>query len=152
MADAGIPSVSVSEAHEVDLELVSAFARLVPQLSRSSPPPDADQLAEMLAHPGTTVFVGRDDQGVIAGTLTLVVFRIPTGIRAWIEDVVVDESLRGRGAGDALTRAALHKAAQMDARTVDLTSRPSREAANRLYRRLGFERRDTNVYRFVVQE
>lgn len=151
MADAGIPSVSVSEAHEVDLELVSAFARLVPQLSRSSPPPDADQLAEMLGHPGTTVFVGRDDQGVIAGTLTLVVFRIPTGIRAWIEDVVVDESLRGRGAGDALTRAALDKAAHSGARTVDLTSRPSREAANRLYQRLGFERRETNVWRFVVQ-
>lgn len=150
MADAGIPSVSVSEAHEVDLDLVSAFARLVPQLSRSSPPPDADQLAEMLAHPGTTVFVARDDQGVIAGTLTLVVFRIPTGIRAWIEDVVVDESLRGRGAGDALTRAALHKAAASGARTVDLTSRPSREAANRLYQRLGFERRDTNVYRKVM--
>ncbi|MBW3615957.1 MAG: GNAT family N-acetyltransferase [Actinobacteria bacterium] len=150
MADAGIPVVSVSEAHEVGLDLVSAFGRLVPQLSRSAPPPDADQLAEMLAHPGTTVFVARDDEGIIGGTLTLVVFRIPTGIRAWIEDVVVDEALRGRGAGEALTRAALDKAAELGARTVDLTSRPSREAANRLYQRLGFERRDTNVYRKVI--
>ncbi len=150
MANAGIPIVSVSEAHEVGLDLVSAFGRLIPQLSRSSPPPDADQLAEMLAHPGTTIFIARDDEGVIAGTLTLIVFRIPTGIRAWIEDVVVDEALRGRGVGEALTRAALDKAAEEGARTVDLTSRPSREAANRLYQRLGFERRDTNVYRFVI--
>ncbi len=151
MAHAGIPIVSVSEAHEVGLDLVSAFGRLIPQLSRSSPPPDADQLAEMLAHPGTTIFIARDDEGVIAGTLTLIVFRIPTGIRAWIEDVVVDEALRGRGAGEALTRAALDKAAEQGARTVDLTSRPSREAANRLYQRLGFERRDTNVYRKVLE-
>lgn len=151
MAHAGSPSVSVSEAHEVDLDLVSAFSRLIPQLSRSSPPPDPDQLAEMLAHPGTTIFVARDDEGLIAGTLTLVVFRIPTGIRAWIEDVVVDEALRGRGAGEALTRAALDKAAEAGARTVDLTSRPSREAANRLYGRLGFERRETNVYRLELK-
>lgn len=151
MAHAGIPIVSVSEVHEVGLDLVSAFGRLIPQLSRSSPPPDADQLAEMLAHPGTTIFIARDDEGVIAGTLTLIVFRIPTGIRAWIEDVVVDEALRGRGAGEALTRAALDKAAEQGARTVDLTSRPSREAANRLYQRLGFERRDTNVYRKVLE-
>lgn len=151
MAHAGIPIVSVSEVHEVGLDLVSAFGRLIPQLSRSSPPPDADQLAEMLAHPGTTIFIARDDEGVIAGTLTLIVFRIPTGIRAWIEDVVVDEALRARGAGEALTRAALDKAAEQGARTVDLTSRPSREAANRLYQRLGFERRDTNVYRKVLE-
>lgn len=152
MTHAGIPIVSVSEAHEVGLDLVSAFGRLVPQLSRSAPPPDADQLAEMLAHPGTTIFIARDDEGIIAGTLTLIVFRIPTGIRAWIEDVVVDEGLRGRGAGEALTRAALDKAAEAGARTVDLTSRPSREAANRLYERLGFERRDTNVYRYELPE
>lgn len=151
MAHAGIPIVSVSEVHEVGLDLVSAFGRLIPQLSGSSPPPDADQLAEMLAHPGTTIFIARDDEGVIAGTLTLIVFRIPTGIRAWIEDVVVDETLRGRGAGEALTRAALDKAAEQGARTVDLTSRPSREAANRLYQRLGFERRDTNVYRLELE-
>ena len=145
------PGVSVSEAHEVDLDLVGAFARLVPQLSRSSPAPGADELAEMLAHEGTSIFVARGPDGVIAGTLTLVVFRIPTGIRALIEDVVVDGSLRGRGAGRALTRAALDKAARLGARTVDLTSRPSREAANRLYQALGFERRETNVWRFTFE-
>jgi len=142
---------SVSEAREVDLDLISAFGRLVPQLSSSSPPPDADQLAEMLADPGTTVFVARSDaEGVIVGTLTLVVFRIPTGIRAWIEDVVVDESARG-GVGTALTNAALAKAGELGAKTVELTSRPSREAANHLYLKLGFEIRETNVYRFTLE-
>jgi ribosomal protein S18 acetylase RimI-like enzyme len=80
--------------------------------------------------------------------LTLAVFPIPTGVRAWIEDVVVDQSARGRGVGEALSRRALELAAQAGARTVELTSRPSREAANRLYRRLGFEARETNVYRY----
>jgi ribosomal protein S18 acetylase RimI-like enzyme len=143
--------VSVSEAHEVGLDLVSAFARLVPQLSSSSPPPDADQLAEMLAHPGTTVFVAKsDDEGLIVGTLTLVTFRIPTGLRAWIEDVVVDgEAVRGKGwrTGEALTTAAIDKARELGCKTVDLTSRPSRQEANALYQRLGFEARETNVYR-----
>lgn len=148
-------SVSVSEAHEVDLELISAFGRMIPQLSSSSPPPDADELAEMLAHPGTTVFVARsDDDGVIVGSLTLVVFRIPTGIRAWIEDVVVDgPAVRGKGwrTGEALTNAAIAKARDAGAKTVDLTSRPSREEANALYQRLGFEARETNVWRFSLE-
>lgn len=141
-------TVTISEAREVDLELVSAFGRLVPQLSSSSQPPDADQLAEMIAHPGTTVFVARtDDSNEIVGTLTLVVFRIPTGLRAWIEDVVVDEGARG-GVGTVLTNAALDKARSSGCKTVELTSRPSREAANHLYLKLGFEVRETNVYRF----
>jgi ribosomal protein S18 acetylase RimI-like enzyme len=148
--------VSVEEAHEVGLDLVSAFGRLIPQLSKSSPPPDADQLAEMLAHPGTTVFVARSDEdGLIVGSLTLVVFRIPTGLRAWIEDVVVDgPAVRGKGwrTGEALTRAALDKARAEGAKTVDLTSRPSREEANALYQRLGFEVRETNVYRYTLED
>ena len=147
--------VSVSEATEVDLDLISAFARMVPQLSSSSPAPDADELAEMIAHPGTTVFVAKsDDEGLIVGTLTLVVFRIPTGIRAWIEDVVVDgDAVRGKGwrTGEALTLAAIEKSRAAGAKTVDLTSRPSREQANELYQRLGFEARDTNVYRFTLE-
>ncbi len=86
--------------------------------------------------------------GDIVGSLTLVVFRIPTGVRAWIEDVVVDESARGHGVGEALNREALRVAREHGAITVDLTSRPSREAANRLYQRLGFTERNTNVYRY----
>ncbi len=142
-------------AGEVTDELLVALSRLVPQLSRSSPPPGAAEVAEMVRAPGTHLLVARlpaepdHPRGPIVGTLTLVVFRIPTGLRAWIEDVVVDESVRGQGVGQALTVAALDLAAEAGARTVDLTSRPSREAANRLYRRLGFELRDTNVYRYT---
>jgi ribosomal protein S18 acetylase RimI-like enzyme len=142
--------VTVEVAREATPELVDAFARLVPQLSSSTPPPDAETVAAIVGHPANTVLVARDGDGRIVGTLTLVVFPIPTGVRAWIEDVVVDEAARGRGVGEALNREALRLAAAAGARTVDLTSRPSREAANRLYRRLGFAPRETNVYRYQL--
>jgi len=138
--------VRVEAATEATEELAEALARLVPQLSRSSPPPGREELSEIITSPATTLLVARDGDAVL-GTLTLVLFRIPTGPRAWIEDVVVDEAARRRGVAEALTRAALDLAAEEGVRTVDLTSRPSREAANRLYVRLGFELRDTNVYR-----
>lgn len=134
-------------ASEASDELVQAFARLIPQLSRSSPPPTAAEVAEMVESPASDVLVARLD-GRIVGTLTLVVFRIPTGVRAWIEDVVVDDDARGHGVGDLLNRFALDLARSKRAKTVDLTSRPSREAANRLYQRIGFEPRETNVYRY----
>jgi ribosomal protein S18 acetylase RimI-like enzyme len=140
--------ITVDLADLATPELVDAFARLIPQLSRSSPPPGKEELEELVAAPGTSLLVARADDGAIVGTLTLVVFRIPTGMRAWIEDVVVDESARGQGAGEALTLRAVELAGEVGVRTVDLTSRPSREAANRLYRRLGFTVRDTNVYRY----
>jgi ribosomal protein S18 acetylase RimI-like enzyme len=140
--------VTVETATEVTDELVDAFARLVPQLSRSSPPPDAGILGEIVAAPATELLVARGDGGEIVGSLTLALFRIPTGLRAWIEDVVVDDAARGQGVGEALNRRAIELAHERGARSIDLTSRPSREAANRLYRRLGFEQRDTNVYRY----
>ena len=143
-------AVTVEVAGEVTPDLVAAFERLVPQLSRSSPPPDAGTLAAVVANPSNTVFIARSGDGTIVGTLTLVVFRIPTGARAWIEDVVVDESARAQGAASALTNAALARAAELGVRTVDLTSRPSREDANRLYQKLGFVKRETNVYRYDV--
>ncbi len=147
-------AVQIQEVEEVTPALVEAFARLVPQLSRSSPPPSADELAEIVASPATVLLLATDgdgDGGAVLGSLTLVVFRIPTGGRAWIEDVVVDEGARRRGVAEALNRRALALAAERGARTVDLTSRPSREAANRLYQRLGFEPRDTNVYRLTLE-
>jgi ribosomal protein S18 acetylase RimI-like enzyme len=140
--------VTVEEAGAVTPDLVESFATLIPQLSKSSPPPTEVELREMVEAPGTHVLVARDDDGRILGSLTLVVFRIPTAVRAWIEDVVVDEAGRGQGVGEALNRFALDLARAEGAKTVDLTSRPSREAANRLYQRIGFERRETNVYRF----
>lgn len=139
--------VEVEEATTVTPELVEAFGRLVPQLSRSSPPPTEAELSEIVASPATVLLVARGTGDAVVGSLTLVLFRIPTGVRAWIEDVVVDESARGQGAGEALGREALRRAEAAGARTVDLTSRPTRRAANRLYKRLGFEQRETNVYR-----
>lgn len=144
--------IDIEIAETVEPELLSALARLIPQLSSSAPIPSADQLREILASPGTTLLIARDrdEKGRVVGTLTLVVFRIPAGVRAWIEDVIVDVDSRGKGVGEALSRRALEIAASRGARTVELTSRPTREAANRLYRRLGFEPRDTNVYRYTV--
>jgi ribosomal protein S18 acetylase RimI-like enzyme len=143
--------LTVSRVTEVTDELVEAVAGLLPQLSATAPAPGAAELAEIVASPSTVLFVARNGpDGPIVGTLTLAVFRIPTGVRAWIEDVIVDASVRGGGIGETLTRAALEVAAGRGARTVELTSRPSREAANRLYRRIGFEARETNVYRFPL--
>lgn len=140
--------VVVEEATEVTAELVTAFGRLVPQLSSSSAPPTEAELHEIVTSPATTLLVARDDKGEIVGSMTLVVFRIPTGVRAWIEDVVVDSGARRQGIGEALNQDAIRRAQAAGARSVDLTSRPSREAANRLYQRLGFRPRDTNVYRY----
>jgi ribosomal protein S18 acetylase RimI-like enzyme len=142
--------IEIVEATEVTPALVEAFVRLIPQLSSSNPPPSAEELGAIVASEASVLLVAVD-RGAgdrIVGSLTLAWFRIPTGVRAWIEDVVVDADARGQGVGEQLNRHALDVARALGARTVDLTSRPSREAANRLYRRIGFEARDTNVYRF----
>ena len=131
-------------------ELVEAFVGLTPQLSRSNPPPDREALAEIVASPTTDQFVARDADGRIVGVSTLAVFRIPTGLRAWIEDVIVDEAAAGKGIGGTLTRAMIERARQRGCITVDLTSRPTRAAANRLYAREGFTQRETNVYRYEL--
>jgi ribosomal protein S18 acetylase RimI-like enzyme len=142
--------VRVEEATAVDDGLVDAFARLVPQLSRSAPAPGRAELEEIARSPATILLAAYDDSDRIVGSLTLVLIRIPTGVRAWIEDVVVDEDVRGEGIGAALVAAAITRAQSGGARTVDLTSRPDREAANRLYVRLGFALRTTNVYRYTA--
>ncbi|MEY2416796.1 MAG: hypothetical protein QOH53_2130 [Ilumatobacteraceae bacterium] len=128
-------------------EVVTALARLLPQLS-SATPPTASELEAIIAD-GQTFFVARVD-GVIVGCLTLVLYRIPTGLKAWIEDVVVDESARGSGVGEALNLAAIDEARRRGANAVNLTSRTSREAANRLYQRIGFSARDSTVYRYYL--
>lgn len=142
-------AVHISIASAVDDELVTAFERLIPQLSSSNPPPTAAELTALVSSDASTLFIARVD-GQIVGSLTLAMFRIPTGIRAWIEDVVVDSNARGHGVGEALNMAALEHAKKNGAITVDLTSRPSREAANRLYQRIGFKARETNVYRYEL--
>ena len=142
-------SIEIRPADRVDDRLVAAFARLIPQLSSSSPPPDARDLAAIVDSPDSVLFVAETD-GEIVASLTLAFYRIPTGLKAWIEDVVVDASARGLGVGEALNRAAIAEAAHRGAKNVSLTSRPSREAANRLYARLGFEHYETNVYRYSI--
>ena len=143
-----MPAV-IETATSVTDELVAAFARLIPQLSSSNPPPGREQLQAIVSSPACVLFVARVD-GTIVGSLTLATFPIPTGVRAWIEDVVVDGDARGHGVGEALNHAAIEEARRRGAITVELTSRPSREAANRLYQRIGFEKRETNVYRFSL--
>lgn len=136
--------MTIERATEASDELVEAFGRLLPQLSQAAPPARGD-LDALLAG-GTVLFVSRDASGTLNGALSLVLYRIPTGLRGRIEDVVVDESARGQGVGEGLVRAALAAAAEAGVRSVGLTSAPEREAANRLYQRLGFEQRATNVY------
>ncbi len=140
--------ITISVVEAVDDDLVAAFELLIPQLSRSNPPPDADALRAIVESEASTLLIARDEAGAIVGSMTLAMFLIPTGRRAWIEDVVVDGSARGKGVGRLLNERALEIAAAAGAKTVDLTSRPSREAANRLYQRLGFVQRETNVYRY----
>jgi ribosomal protein S18 acetylase RimI-like enzyme len=138
--------VIVERATAPSQELVDALARLLPQLSPGRETPGLPELTEMLAATGSNLIVARDGDGSVLGALMLLVYRIPSGLKARIDDVVVDESARGRGIGEALTREAMRLAAEAGARIVELTSNPRRDAANRLYRRLGFEPRETNNY------
>lgn len=144
--------MAVELASEYSDEIVEAMELLIPQLSSSSPALTSEQTRQFMDQKGVYLFVYRSenpaDAGKILGMLSLATFKIPTGLRAWIEDVVVDQGARGQGAGQKLVEAAVAHAQKLGARTVDLTSRPSREAANRLYVRCGFKLRETNVYRY----
>jgi GNAT superfamily N-acetyltransferase len=142
--------IGVEILDEVTDEVVEAFGRLLPQLSSSAKPLDAAGIAAVASSPAVTVLLARSD-GRITGSLSLVLFRIPTGLRAWIEDVVVDEAARGQGVGAILTREALRLAREAGVRSVDLSTRPSRVAAGRLYEREGFKQRDTRMYRYAFE-
>ena len=140
--------VVIERVQTVDDGVVVALNRLLPQLSNGARDVTAQALREIVEAPGTSLLVARVD-GVVVGSVTVVVYAIPSGVYAWLEDVVVDAAARGAGIGEALVRAALAEAEALGARTVDLTSNPSREAAIRLYRRVGFQRRETSVFRFA---
>ncbi len=135
-------------AETVTDELVESFQRLVPQLTTNNPPPARDDLLALVRSECSTLLMARhpDERGEIVGALCLTVYRVPTGIRAVIEDVIVDEAARGGGIGEALVRRALEFAREKGAGGVTLTSNPKRAAANRLYQRLGFTKRETNAY------
>lgn len=140
--------IRVEEATEPLEGLAESVRGLVGQLSRSASAPSDAEVEAIVRSPASRLLLARDPSGTVVGMMTLAVFHIPTGVRAWVEDVVVDAGCRGQGIGAALIEAALELAERLGARTVDLTSRPGREDANRLYRRLGFVERETNVYRF----
>jgi ribosomal protein S18 acetylase RimI-like enzyme len=139
--------MQIERVRSVDDELVAAFARLIPQLSTAAPP-ERTELAAIVGAPGSILLVARSAGGSIVGALTLTLYRIPTGLQARIDDVVVDDAARGQGVGEALSREAVGLARAAGARSVNLTSRPERATANRLYERIGFERLTTNAYRF----
>jgi ribosomal protein S18 acetylase RimI-like enzyme len=144
-------TITVEKAQFATEELIAGLNRLLPQLSSSAVPLTSDDVEAVVHSESATLFVALDD-GTVVGTLTLVVFAIPTGRRAWIEDVVVDEEWRGAGVGQEMTLAAIDEARQRGVRSIDLTSRPSREAANAMYVKLGFEARETNVYRRMIND
>lgn len=144
--------ISIKKVTRVTDALVQALERLAPQLSPLNTAPTRTKLRQIIDSPCSILLVAADidNMNKIIGTLTLVVFFTPTDLRAWIEDVVVDAGARGKGVGDALCRCAIECAKSAGATTVDLTSRPSRQAANRLYERIGFRKRETNVYRLKL--
>ena len=146
--------MTIFELGKVTLEVLDAFQRLIPQLTKYSPPPTPDDLIKMIEAPHTIIFLARypDRDGDIVGTATLATFRTPTGVHGWIEDVVVDQNFRSKGIGKALTEVCLQKAREMGLREVNLSSNPSRAAANKLYQSMGFTRRETNVYRYPLSK
>ena len=142
----------IHEMLQVNEEIYQSFQRLIPQLSDQSSPPKREDLMMMAASKETFVYLARhpDSEGRIIGSATLAIFQTPTGVHSWIEDVVVDKADRRQGVGKALTQACLDKASELGLKEVNLTSRPNRIAANRLYQAMGFVRRETNVYRYAL--
>jgi ribosomal protein S18 acetylase RimI-like enzyme len=142
--------INISELTETSSSVLQSINELLPQLSSSAQVISMDRLSELVESDNTLIFIGTDESGQILGMLSLIVMKIPTGNKAWIEDVVVDQSARGKGMGKALMNHALEKAKELAVKSVDLTSRPSREKANMLYQSLGYQIRETNVYRHKI--
>jgi ribosomal protein S18 acetylase RimI-like enzyme len=142
--------INISELTEASSSVLQSINELLPQLSSSAQVISMDRLSELVESDNTIIFLGTDDNGQILGMLSLIVMKIPTGNKAWIEDVVVDQSARGKGMGKALMDHALERAKELAVKSVDLTSRPSRETANMLYQSLGYQIRETNVYRHKI--
>ena len=136
---------------KTDEELYEAFQRLVPQLTDNNPPPSLNDLADLVRDSSSTLVIARNDNNDIVGALTLAVYRVPTGIRSVIEDVIVDISTRGEGVGEALMLRGIELARQKGAGNISLTSNPMRVAANKLYLRVGFEKRETNAYQMKLK-
>ena len=141
--------VEIIEISEASNEILSEVNGLLPQLSKSASPLSLESLDILAKSESTNLFVAKEGKKVW-GMLSLVLFSIPTGTKAWVEDVVVDSSARGKGIGKALMNHALKKVREKRGKSIDLTSRPSRETANKLYQSLGYQKRETNVYRLSL--
>ena len=148
-----LSSIEISIVEEVDASLVASFAQLVPQLTKNNPAPDKKLLQKIVKSENTHILIARDNDayGKIIGTLTLALYTSPTGTKAWIEDVVVDNHYRGKGIGKALTQKSIEMAKQLGAKAVLLTSNAVRVEANKLYQKLGFQLRDTNFYQLKLK-
>ena len=142
--------MQIDIATRADDELYEAFQRLVPQLTNNNPPPTREDLTALIQDASSTLLLARDDRGQIVGALNLTVYRVPTGIRSVIEDVIVDISARGQGIGEILMQRAIDLAREKGARNISLTSNPIRVAANKLYLKMGFEKRETNAYQMKL--
>jgi ribosomal protein S18 acetylase RimI-like enzyme len=142
--------INISELTEASSSVLQSINELLPQLSSSAQVISMDRLSELVESDNTIIFLGTDDNDQILGMLSLIVMKIPTGNKAWIEDVVVDQTARGKGMGKVLMKHALERAKKLAVKSVDLTSRPSRETANMLYQSLGYQIRETNVYRHKI--
>jgi ribosomal protein S18 acetylase RimI-like enzyme len=140
----------VSEATE---ELHAALKRLIPQLGAHKIPPTLGELNSLVTSESSTLLVARQsrEEDPIVGILCLTIYRVPTGLRSIIEDVIVDESARRQGIGAALMRYAIELAREAGAEGVSLTSNPQREAANQLYQSMGFALRKTNPYFYKLK-
>ena len=143
----------IGKVSEVTEELQEALQRLIPQLGVHKIPPTLQELNELIKSESTTLLAARypDENGAMAGVLSLTIYRVPTGIHSILEDVVVDEKMRRRGIGEALIRYAIELAREAGANGVSLTSNSQREGANQLYQSLGFELRKTNAYFYELK-
>jgi ribosomal protein S18 acetylase RimI-like enzyme len=140
--------MQIEIATRADEELYRAFLRLVPQLTKNNPAPTIKDLHKLVEDPASTLLIARSDSGEVVGALTLAVYRVPTGVRSIIEDVIVEAACRKQGVGEALMRRAVEEARRQGAQSISLTSNPAREEANKLYLKLGFKLRTTNSYQY----
>ena len=143
----------IEKVSEITEEILNAVESLVPQLGAHKTPPTWDELNALVTSEASTLLIARypDESGKIAGILTLSVYRVPTGIRSIVEDVIVDENMRRRGIAEALMLHAIGLAREAGANGVALTSNPKREAANKLYQSMGFQKRETNAYFYKLE-
>lgn len=143
----------IKQVSEVTEELHESLQRLVPQLGAHKVPPTREELKDLVGSESSTLLVARetDESGPIVGMLSLTVYRVPTGLRSIIEDVVVEGSARRKGIGEALMQKAIELARDAGAEGISLTSNSQREAANRLYQSLGFQLRQTNPYYYRLK-